>query len=141
MKIVIHIQLNYFYILFILEPAKKRMKIYEFSSDSDDSDDDKLLIPWANSDALHCYKDVPETDMDSCPLRWWKEHAETHTVLATVARKYLTSPVTSVPGKRLFSLSGNILNKKRASLSTENVHKKLVCFEQLASFAPLHCYG
>jgi zinc finger BED domain-containing protein 1 (E3 SUMO-protein ligase ZBED1) len=103
------------------------MKFYEISSDDDD-DDDRPLIPRAKStsDALLRYKDAPEIDTDSCPLQWWKNHAGAHKVLATVARKYLASPATTVPCERLFSLSGNILNKKRASLSTDNVNK-LVC--------------
>ena len=124
-KIVINILLNYIYILLILEPHMKRMKIYEYSSDSD-SDDDKPLIPRTTSDALLHYRDEPKADMDSCPLEWWKVNAGSHTVLATVARKYLASPATSVPCEWLFSHSGNILNKKRSSLSTENVDK-LVC--------------
>ena len=101
----------------------KRMKIYEFSSDSDD---DKPLIPRTTSDALLRYRDEPEADMDSCPQERWKAHAGAHKVLATVARKYLAYLATSVPCEQLFSYAGNILNKKGSSLSTENVDK-LVC--------------
>jgi hAT family C-terminal dimerisation region len=110
--------------------------MYEFSSDSDD-DDDKPLIPRAKStsDAIPRYKDAPEIDMDSCPLQWWKENAGVHKVLAPIARRYLASPATTVPCERLFSLSGNILSKKRASLATDNVDK-LVCLSNWFHLKP-----
>jgi len=71
--------------------------------------------------ALCRYKSEAEFDEDSCPPEWWKSHAG-----ATLARKYLTTPATTVPCERLFSASGNTVNKKRASLSADNV-SKLVC--------------
>ncbi|KAI4801021.1 hypothetical protein KUCAC02_006184 [Chaenocephalus aceratus] len=64
-----------------------------------------------------------ETD---CPLQWWSTHEGAHPQLSALARKYLGSPATSVPCERLFSLAGNIVQKKRAALSSENVNR-LVC--------------
>jgi len=64
--------------------------------------------------------------MDECPLEWWKAHEGAHKVVAMIARKYLATPTTTVPCEQLFSLSGHILNKKRASMSSSNVNK-LVC--------------
>jgi len=72
------------------------------------------------------YKSEVEIDEDNCPLEWWKSHAGAYPTIASLARKYLTTPATTVPCERLFSASGNIVNKKRASLSSKNVHK-LVC--------------
>jgi len=67
-----------------------------------------------------------ELDEDSWPVEWCKSHAGAYQTIATLARKYLTTPATTVPCERLFSASRNILNKKRASLSADNVNK-LVC--------------
>ncbi|KAL7880549.1 hypothetical protein SRHO_G00028030 [Serrasalmus rhombeus] len=66
---------------------------------------------------------ISETD---CPLQSWSAHAGAHPQLSTLARKYLASPATSVPCERGFSLAGNIIQKKRAALSSENVNR-LVC--------------
>ena len=40
--------------------------------------------------------------------------------------KYLSSPAASVPCERLFSISGHVVNKKRASLPPDNINR-LVC--------------
>ena len=50
--------------------------------------------------------------------------------MKTVALRYLGTPahqlLTTVPCERLFSLAGNIVTQKRASLLPDNV-EKLVC--------------
>jgi len=43
------------------------------------------------------------------PLVWWKQNATCYPYLASLARKYLTIPATSVPAERAFSLTGHIL--------------------------------
>ena len=60
-----------------------------------------------------------------CPCRW-SSHAGAYPTIVSLARKYLTTPATTVPCEPLFSVSGNIVSKKRASLSPGNVNK-LVC--------------
>lgn len=47
-------------------------------------------------------------DRDTTLLQWW--HNEfIFPRLATLARKYLTNPASSVPSERVFSLCGNII--------------------------------
>jgi hypothetical protein len=43
-------------------------------------------------------------------------------VLSKLARKYMAIPASSVPSEPIFSLAGNIVNKKRTMLSPENVN-------------------
>uniref|UniRef100_A0A8C3HE13 EF-hand calcium binding domain 3 n=1 Tax=Chrysemys picta bellii TaxID=8478 RepID=A0A8C3HE13_CHRPI len=55
--------------------------------------------------------------MEACPLEWWPKHEGAYECLAYLAHKYLAMPATKVPCKCLFSLSGDIVNKKRAAYS------------------------
>ncbi|XP_076864022.1 E3 SUMO-protein ligase ZBED1-like [Brachyhypopomus gauderio] len=102
------------------EPAKKR-SLLVLTSDTD-SDDDVIGL----SRALNRYKAEPSICMEACPLQWWSTHAGAHQELSVLACKYPASPATSVPCERLFSLAGNLVQKRRAALASENVDK-LVC--------------
>ena len=83
---------------------------------------------------MNRYKAEPQTDISTCPLERWKTHAGAHGRLAVLAAKYLASPATTAPCERLFSLSGNILCKKRAALSPRNVNiQQARVSEQLAA--------
>lgn len=99
------------------ETAAKKSLLLLCSSDSDS--DKEELGPLAH------YKAEPCIGMQ-CPLEWWAAHAGAYGQLSSLARKYLATPVTSVPCERLFSLAGNIIQKKRAALHSDNVNK-LVC--------------
>ena len=55
------------------------------------------------------------------PLQWWKSREASMPLLAEVARAILCVPGSSVPSERVFSKSGQLLNKKRASLKSKNV--------------------
>ncbi|KAK0142439.1 Zinc finger BED domain-containing protein 1 [Merluccius polli] len=100
------------------EPAAKKSLLLLCSSDSDS--DKEELGPLAH------YKAEPCIGMHECPLEWWAAHAGAYGQLSSLARKYLATPATSVPCERLFSLAGNIIQKKRAALHSDNVNK-LVC--------------
>ena len=65
----------------------------------------------------------------SDPLKWWSEHTTVYGKMAHIARKYLGTPATTVPCEIHFSLAGHIVQKRRSSLSPENVNK-LVCLTQ-----------
>ncbi|XP_063746020.1 uncharacterized protein LOC134868673 [Eleginops maclovinus] len=106
------------------EPSPKkrrRMSILLCSSDSDTDDEEEFI-----EHCLDRYKAEPKMDIEGCPLQWWSKREGAHARLAPIARKYLSTPATTVPCERLLSLSGHIIQKKRASLSPENVNK-LVC--------------
>ncbi len=101
------------------EPAKKK-RLLLCASDSDSDDD------VGPNRALSLYRAEPTISETDCPLQWWSTLAGAHPQLSVLASKYLASPATSVPCERLFSLAGNIVEKKRAALSSENVNI-LVC--------------
>jgi hypothetical protein len=52
------------------------------------------------------------------PLEYWHGHAATHPILASLAKKYLAPPATSVPGERIFSKAGLLINREVGSRVT-----------------------
>ena len=62
-------------------------------------------------------------DMNADVLEWWSRHAQELPSLAKLARYYFTACSTSGPSERLFSLSGNIVSKKRNALKPSMVNQ------------------
>ncbi|EMP38559.1 hypothetical protein UY3_04234 [Chelonia mydas] len=73
-----------------------------------------------------CYQAEAVISMDACPLELWLKHERTNESLAHLACKYLVMLATTVQCESLFSLSGDIVNKKRGALSSANVNK-VIC--------------
>jgi len=42
-------------------------------------------------------------------------------IITQIVRDYLAIPATSAPSERVFSVAGNLISKKRASIASENV--------------------
>ncbi|XP_062289696.1 E3 SUMO-protein ligase ZBED1-like [Scomber scombrus] len=103
----------------VSEPPKKKMSLL-VASDSEDEEEAAADTPVAR------YRAEPSISMETCPLKWWCAHAGAYPSLAPLAQKYLSTPATTVPCERLFSLSGHVVQKKRAALSTENA-TRLLC--------------
>jgi hypothetical protein len=61
------------------------------------------------------------------PLTWWASRQTTLPRLAMLAKKFLAIPATSVSCERLFSASGNIMNKKRTRLAPATLSKIVFC--------------
>ncbi|KAM9306409.1 E3 SUMO-protein ligase ZBED1-like [Pholidichthys leucotaenia] len=72
---------------------------------------------------LSAYLLAPETDADSDPLTWWKQHETHFPRLSKLAKKYLSIPATSAPSERVFSTGGNIVTCTRACLKPESVDR------------------
>jgi zinc finger BED domain-containing protein 1 (E3 SUMO-protein ligase ZBED1) len=106
------------------EPSQKKMRLHELSSDSED--EPLMSCSSSTKSVVERYRLVQQIEKDLDPLQWWKLQEDKYPALAKLARKYLGSPATTVPCERLFSVSGYVVNKKRASLEPANVNK-LVC--------------
>lgn len=102
------------------EPAKKKPALMLAHESSSDEEEDNV------ERCLERYKAEPVIRIEDSPQEWWSTHEASHSEMACLARKYLATPATSVPSERLFSLSGHVVQKKRASLLSENVNR-LVC--------------
>jgi len=72
------------------------------------------------------YLDTNISDFHVDPLLFWTNNFNRESELVKLALKYLIIPATSVPSERLFSKAGDILNKKRSSLSPKRVKQLLI---------------
>ena len=67
---------------------------------------------------------MDETYTRDDPLKWWATNQHSYPrCMSHLARKYLAIPASSVPSERIFSLTGNLVNKKRSQLSPENIDR------------------
>ncbi|XP_063806577.1 uncharacterized protein LOC134987633 [Pseudophryne corroboree] len=103
------------------EPPNKKLALLAASSESDSEQEEDSV-----ENSVRRFRAEPTISTESCPLEWWSKHAGSHSRLASIAQKYLATPATSVPCERLFSPASHIVQKKRVSLSSENVNN-LVC--------------
>ena len=61
------------------------------------------------------------------PLDYWAaEDTRYYSPIARVAQDLLTIPATSTPSERLFSASGLLTEGKMASISPENLEKRVL---------------
>ena len=79
----------------------------------------------------------PPLNPDGNPLEWWRKNEERFPRLSKIARKLMCVPATSVPAERVFSTSGMIVNKLRASLKPENVDMLVFLNKNLPPFKPM----
>ena len=67
------------------------------------------------------------------PLEWWGKHMDGYKKLAPIAKFFLCIPGTFVPSENVFSDTGNIVTKKRASLDPDTVNQ-LVFLRSVLTF-------
>ncbi|KAL6602693.1 hypothetical protein ACP70R_043054 [Stipagrostis hirtigluma subsp. patula] len=70
--------------------------------------------------------DDEEDTKDFDILDWWKRHTETFPILSTMARDFLSIPISTVASESAFSCGGRILGDSRSSL-TPQMLEALVC--------------
>ena len=65
-------------------------------------------------------------EMDTYPLDYWKINYINYPTLAKLANKPLSTPATSAPVERLFSIAGKVFRPKRCSLKDDTFEKLLM---------------
>ena len=70
------------------------------------------------------YLDSPISHIESNPLEYWKQHK--YSVMAKLAKKYLSPPAGSVPSERMFSVTGPIVRPDRSRLDPERLNKLMI---------------
>lgn len=73
------------------------------------------------SEELDMYLQLPNEDIDSSPLAWWKNNNKKFPSLSKVAKKYLCICATSVASERVFSTGGDIVTPSRSCLKPQRV--------------------
>ena len=64
----------------------------------------------------------PAEPEESDPLAWWKSRSSAYPYLSKTVKFYMCVQATSVSSERAFSLTGNLVTKKRNRLLPENVN-------------------
>ena len=70
-------------------------------------------------------------DRESCQLKWWAENQLRFSCIADVARNLLGVPATSFSSERLFSKAGDVITKKRNSLTPSKAERVIFLMENL----------
>jgi hypothetical protein len=68
-------------------------------------------------DEVEQYLAIDIIPLEDDPLQWWKQHEDSLTLLARLAKKYLAVSTSSVASERLFSDCGITMDKRRTCLS------------------------
>lgn len=107
-------------------PSEKKMKL----TDMDEWFDDVCFIgesqqPLQNLIELEVHRyfshNQPQSSKQQTLLQWWQANHYFYPQLATLAKKYLAVPASSVPSERVFSLAGIVVDKKRSRLKPDLV--------------------
>ena len=78
---------------------------------------------------ISLYRAEQAADLDSDPLKWWKNRKLSYPLLIKLIQKWYSMVATSVPAERLFSTAGNIIHEKRSSLLPDNADKLIFLHE------------
>jgi len=73
--------------------------------------------------------ELPQVD----PIEWWRTYESRFSNLSRMARDYLAIPATSVPSECCFSIAGNVLTKRRSSM-TEGMANTIMCCKYWLGF-------
>jgi len=82
---------------------------------------------------IAAYLELPPVPRTSCPQAWWRQNEGRFPTLASVARRYLGAPCTSVASKRLLSSAGQVLTDQRNRLAAERAEMLLFIKHNLAA--------
>lgn len=67
------------------------------------------------------YRERGCLDLGGDVLEWWKFNQRDLPLLATLAKRYLSIPATSVASERVFSTAGDVVTAQRSLLEPEHV--------------------
>ncbi|XP_073710442.1 zinc finger BED domain-containing protein 4-like [Misgurnus anguillicaudatus] len=74
---------------------------------------------------INMYLSEPPIPRSESPLEYWKRNKSQFPDLASLARKYLSAPCTSIDSERLFSAAANVMDEKRNRIGCEKAEMLL----------------
>ena len=108
-------------------PLRRRQRVQE--DDPLQCQDDLLeahdMAPSTPVEKIAAYLELPPIPCISCPHAWWRQNEGRFPTLASVARRYLGAPCTSVASERLFSSAGQVFTDQRNRLAAERAEMLL----------------
>ena len=96
---------------------RKKKKIALAILLGEDDDDPEVFTTSEEFDKI-LFKGNSFKISENC-LEWWSKNNHTYPNLVKLAKQYLCVPPTSVPAEQVFSIAGETVNTKRASLKPE----------------------
>lgn len=72
------------------------------------------------------YESLPDPPSTVAQLDWWKNHSEQFPLLLYLVRVVFGVPVASSKSERVFSVAGNTVTPKRASLGTDTTESLVI---------------
>ena len=104
-----------------VEPSPKRsVSALDMLLGKDDELRDACMSSMVLEQAMQYFTEQP-APRSVAPLLCWKDSSSWYPLLTRLVKRLLCTPCTSVPAKRIFTCSGLIASKLRASLTQENV--------------------
>ena len=100
-----------------------------------DTSDCEVVVPSSGAEELELYTKEKSVPPKTNPFLWWKLNKSNYPKLATLARRVLCSPATSVPSERVFSIAGDTVSKLRAALDSDTVDKLIFLNKRLKSMS------
>ncbi|XP_060784380.1 E3 SUMO-protein ligase ZBED1-like [Neoarius graeffei] len=68
---------------------------------------------------IKAYLSEPTIPRSESPMDYWRSNKARFPELASLARKYLSAPCTSIDSERLFSAAANVIDEKRNRLGCD----------------------
>jgi len=99
------------------ELAMENIIIYSNNSDNNKGNEDDDIFIFKNLNKEEEYteyiKESTISNKDINPLDYWKQNSYRSPILSILTRRYLAIPATSASIERIFSISNNIITKRR----------------------------
>ena len=83
-------------------------------------------ILWRKEFLCSSYELLPDAESGIDQLLWWKDHTHQFPLLSYLARVVMAVPAASSKSERVFSVAGNIVTPKRASLNPAKVEQLII---------------
>jgi zinc finger BED domain-containing protein 1 (E3 SUMO-protein ligase ZBED1) len=79
---------------------------------------------------IESYLLLPYPSMDADRMKWWTNKLK-FSNLYELSKKYLCLPASSASSERVFSKAGEVLSKKRSSLTENHVNDIVLSFNKI----------